>query len=195
MLKNQSVINAQQSSQNASESVRTSSTLNGLSASWYLVHTKPRQEDTALINLEQQGYMCYLPKLQIERIRRHKAEVVIEPMFPRYLFIQLNQRDENQSWAPIRSTIGVSQLVRFGTQIAKVDDRLLDLLRSRESTHPTESLFQPGEHVRVTEGPFIGFEAIYQTTDAERRSMILLEFLNKPVSVKINTAGLEKIAS
>jgi hypothetical protein len=36
---------------------------------WYLVHTKPRQEDVALANLERQGYECYLPQLRIERNR------------------------------------------------------------------------------------------------------------------------------
>lgn len=48
---------------------------------WHLVYTKAQQEDIALVNLERQGYTCYLPKLRIEKIRRRKTEVVIEPMF------------------------------------------------------------------------------------------------------------------
>ena len=57
---------------------------------WHLVYTKAQQGDIALLNLERQGYTCYLPKLRIEKIRRRKAEVVIEPMFPRYLFVRLD---------------------------------------------------------------------------------------------------------
>ena len=45
---------------------------------------------------------------------------------------------------------------------------------SREQALPAERLFTPGEQVQVAQGPFAGIEAIYQTTDAERRSMILL---------------------
>ena len=56
---------------------------------WFLVHTKPRQEDVALVNLERQGYRCYLPRLRVEKILRRKAVVVIEPMFSRYLFVRL----------------------------------------------------------------------------------------------------------
>lgn len=164
------------------------------STAWYLVHTKPRQERIALVNLERQGYPCYLPQLLIEKIRRGKAVVVSEPMFPRYLFVHLDTSGQGPSWAPIHSTLGVSRLVRFGSQPAKVDDGLVDLLRSRESTLPTETLFHPGEAVTVTEGPFAGIEAVYQTADAERRSLILLEILSRPVTLRVDTALLRKTA-
>jgi transcriptional antiterminator RfaH len=38
-----------------------------------------------------------------------------------------------------------------------------------------------------------GIEAIYQTADAERRSMILLEILSKPVAMQIDPARLRKV--
>lgn len=160
--------------------------------SWYLVHTKPRQEDVALANLERQGYECYLPQMRIERIRRRKAEVATEPMFPRYLFIRLDSSDQGKSWSPIRSTLGVNQLVHFGARAAKVDDTLVDLLRQRERSLPTEAMFHSGDSVVITDGPFAGIEAVYQTADAERRAFILLEILAKPVSMHIDTGRLRK---
>ena len=60
--------------------------------SWYLVPTKPRQEKTALINLELQGYECYLPMLSAEKLRQRVLSVIDEPLFPRYLFIRLDKR-------------------------------------------------------------------------------------------------------
>jgi transcriptional antiterminator RfaH len=160
--------------------------------SWYLVHTKPRQEEIALANLERQGYECYLPQMRIERIRRRKAEVATEPMFPRYLFIRLDSSDQGKSWSPIRSTLGVSQLVHFGARAAKVDDTLVDLLRQRERSLPTEAMFQTGDSVVIADGPFAGIEAIYQTADAERRAFILLEILAKPVSMHIDAGRLRR---
>ena len=160
--------------------------------SWYLVHTKPRQEDIALANLERQGYQCYLPQMRIERVRRRKAEISTEPMFPRYLFVRLDSRDQGKSWSPIRSTLGVSQLVHFGARAAKVDDSLVDLLRQRERTLPTEAMFHSGDSVVIADGPFAGIEAIYQTADAERRAFILLEILAKPVSMHIDAGRLRK---
>jgi transcriptional antiterminator RfaH len=159
---------------------------------WYLVHTKPRQEDVALVNLQRQGYECYLPQMRIERIRRRRAEITTEPMFPRYLFIRLDSSDQGKSWSPIRSTLGVSQLVHFGARAAKVDDTLVDLLRQRERALPTEAMFHSGDSVVITDGPFAGIEAIYQTVDAERRAFILLEILAKPVSMHIDAGRLRK---
>jgi len=46
--------------------------------------------------------------------------------------------------------------------------------------------------VVITDGPFSGIEAIYQTVDAERRAFILLEILAKPVSMHIDAGRLRK---
>ena len=165
----------------------TSSTM-----TWYMIYTKPRQEAVALTNLSRQRFECYLPMLRVEEIRQRKTVLVTETMFPRYLFIRLDTVGTGQSWSPIRSTLGVNQMVKFGGQPAKVDSQLIDLIRFRETSHALQPMFAPGEHVVVADGPFAGLEAIYQTTDAERRSMILLEMLSKPVSMRIDTTSLRK---
>ena len=160
--------------------------------SWYLIHTKPRQEALALTNLSRQGFECYMPMLRLQKIRQRKTALVAEPMFPRYLFIRLDTSGSGQSWSPIRSTLGVNQLVRFGGQPAKVDGQLIDLIRSREQGPHVQPLFSAGDNVTVADGPFAGLEAIYQNTDAESRSMILLNILSKPVAMRIDTASLRK---
>jgi len=160
--------------------------------SWYVVHTKIRQEALAMTNLNRQGFECYMPMLKMEKMRRHKATLVEEPMFPRYLFIRLDTSGSGPSWSPIRSTLGVSQLVRFGGQPAVVDSKLIELLRTREQVGQPERLFKSGERVVVADGPFAGIEAIFKTADAESRSMILLDVLSKPVAMRIETASLRK---
>ena len=160
--------------------------------SWYVVHTKIRQEALAMTNLNRQGFECYMPMLKMEKLRRHKATLVEEPMFPRYLFIRLDTSGSGPSWSPIRSTLGVSQLVRFGGQPAVVDSKLIELLRTREQVGQPERLFKSGEKVVVADGPFAGIEAIFKTADAESRSMILLDMLSKPVAMRIETASLRK---
>jgi transcriptional antiterminator RfaH len=159
---------------------------------WYLIHTKPRQEALALTNLSRQGFECYMPMLRLQKIRQRKTALVAEPMFPRYLFIRLDTSGSGQSWSPIRSTLGVNQLVRFGGQPAKVDGQLIDLIRSREQGTQAQALFSAGDNVTVADGPFAGLEAIYQNTDAESRSMILLNILSKPVAMRIDSASLRK---
>lgn len=92
-------------------------------------------------------------------------------------------------------TKGVSRLVTFGAEPAKVDDGLIGLLRVQEVSGQTkpERLFKPGERVRLNEAPFVGIEGIYQMADGERRVMVLIEILSKPVAVRVAPAGLRKV--
>ncbi len=161
---------------------------------WYLVHTKARQEHTAITNLQRQNFRCYMPMLYVEKVRRGKPLVVAEPMFPSYVFVQLDTSGQGQSWSPIRSTLGVRELVKFGGHPPKVDAELITALHEREQLQQSnpQALFAAGDKVVITHGPFAGIEAIYQTADAERRSMILLSMLNKPVSMRIEPGQLRK---
>ena len=162
---------------------------------WYLVHTKPRQEKCALENLARQGYECYLPSLPTEKLRQGLLTVAAEPLFPRYLFIRLGVEDSCKSWAPIRSTRGVSRLVRFGLEPARVDDALVELLRVREAglQAEPERLFERGQRVRLSDAPFAGIEGVYQMAEGERRALVLIEILSKPVAVRVAPASLRKV--
>ena len=122
--------------------------------------------------------------------------VADEPLFPRYLFIRLGMGDTAKSWAPIRSTKGVSRLVSFGIEPARVDDGLIELLRTQEAAVQSEPerLFKQGERVRLTEVPFAGIEGIYQMADGERRVMVLIEILSKPLAVRVAPASLRKVS-
>ncbi len=162
---------------------------------WYLVHTKPRQEKCALQNLEQQGYPCYLPTMPKERLRQGALTLADEPLFPRYLFIQLSTGDTAKSWAPIRSTKGVGRLVTFGVEPAKVDDALIEMMRTQEASvrGTPQRLFNPGERVGLTEGAFSGFEGIYQIPAGERRVMVLIELMSKPVYLRVPATSLRKL--
>lgn len=163
---------------------------------WYLVHTKPRQEKCALDNLQRQGYHCYLPTFPSEKLCQGLLTVSDEPLFPRYLFIRLGQGGGAKSWAPIRSTKGVSRLVCFGGEPARVHDDLIGLLRTQEASvqHDPERLFKPGQRVLLTEAPFVGIEGVYQMAEGERRVMVLIEILSKPVAVRVAPASLRKVS-
>jgi transcriptional antiterminator RfaH len=130
---------------------------------WYLVYTKPRQEEVALANLVRQGYGAYLPQVRQVRRRQGRRLNVVEPLFPRYLFIHLNAGTDN--WGPIRSTVGVASLVRFGQEPGRVPDALVAFLQDREGAEGLHEWAEPaklaaGDRVRVAEGAFQGYQGI-----------------------------------
>lgn len=161
---------------------------------WYLVHTKPRQEQRALENLQRQGYPCFLPTITAERVRGVRCVTVTEPLFARYLFIQLDDSLQGRSWGPIRSTLGVTGLVTFGHQPARVPEALVEQLRQQvaQLAAQPQPLFTPGQIVRITRGPFAGLEAVYQMPDGQQRAVVLLTLLQRECRVAVPVVALAR---
>ncbi|MBI3441694.1 MAG: transcription/translation regulatory transformer protein RfaH [Proteobacteria bacterium] len=160
---------------------------------WYLVYSKPRQETVAKVNLERQGYETYLPLMRAPRRRKGKMVSVVAPMFPRYLFIHLNSETDN--WAPIRSTLGVVSVVRFGRDPSEVPDKLIAVLRGREDDTGIHVLppdeYKAGARVRITQGGFAGYEGIFHSANSRQRVTVLLDLLGRRAQVHVDTDFIE----
>ncbi|HJV74758.1 MAG TPA: transcription/translation regulatory transformer protein RfaH [Noviherbaspirillum sp.] len=162
-----------------------------VAASWYLLQTKPRQEFRALQHLQNQGFVCFVPTLQVEKIVRGKLQACTEPLFSRYLFIRLGPANTN--WASIRSTRGVSKLVAFGNRLATLPDVCIEALQ--EAHHASfQRLFEPGERVAITQGPFAGLEGVYQLPDGEARALVLIDLMNQSQKLTFAVEALRKAA-
>src|SRR5256885_13535638 len=143
---------------------------------WYLVYTKPLCEAIAQANLERQGYQVHLPRLvQSVRWRQERRERIV-PLFPRYLFLRL--REGSQPLGPVRSSLGVSGVVRFGCRYAVVADEVICRLQARaDALTGLHRLTNPaplvtGEAVRIATGPFDGLEGIFQREDGTDRVVV-----------------------
>lgn len=150
------------------------------SLGWLVVMTKPKMEVVAKQHLMRQGFEVYLP-LWFELKRRQGTwKNVHSPMFLRYLFVRPSYSE--QSLAPIRSTWGVSQLVRFGTEPAWAGENLIleirQLERSRMRMGHDLTPFKEGEQVQVMDGPFKGVSAEVFSCD-QQRVILLLQVLGK----------------
>jgi len=161
--------------------------------SWYLIYCKPQQERIARDNLERQGYVVYLPLAPVRRRRKGRIVRVVDPIFPRYLFIYLSDRTDD--WGPIRSTIGVSSLVRFGQVPAKIPDTLIKGLRVREDSNGVQEMpergFKPGDKVRIAEGIMEGFEAIFHCQKSNERVILLLKIAENTAKIEIESSQIE----
>jgi len=158
--------------------------------SWYLVHTKPRQEFRALANLQDQGFECWLPQWRAQRVLQRKLTVVEEPLFPRYLFIQVA---DGVNWSPVKSTPGVTTIVRFGGVPGRVPPHVIEALQDEEALRlaaPVAPRFVHGQPVRITAGPFAGVKALFDIPDGEARALVLIELLSKPARLPVPVDSL-----
>ncbi len=161
---------------------------------WYLVYCKPRQEDVARRNLEQQTFETYLPKVRQPRRRLNRRIMTIEPMFPRYLFVCLDRAHDN--WGPIRSTLGVTSLVRFGQYPAPVPDDLITALKQREDEQGIQALpatdWTRGDALRIADGAMAGYEGVFLARSGRDRVVVLLDIMGKQARVRVDRDAVER---
>ena len=146
---------------------------------WYLVKTKSKQEDIAILNLENQNFHVYCPYALI----RNKNEV----LFPGYIFIQLDK--DTQNWSPIRSTKGVLYFVRFGLSYAKIPDNIIEFIKTNQ-LNTAEKLkninkFKSGDKVQITDGVFKNCIAIFKLYKPDERVILLMHLLGQQQKLTI----------
>lgn len=165
-------------------------TSNSPPAFWFAVFSKPRREAEAADQLERQGYTAFLPKVRSRRRLRGQWQNIVEPMFPRYLFLRAVPGQDDLR--PVRSTRGVIGLVRFGGEPQPVPEpviaELQRLCAGLDGVLELPAPLVPGSRVRVLEGPFAGCEADLLSLDGQRRALVLLELLGRsnPVALPLD---------
>jgi transcriptional antiterminator RfaH len=162
---------------------------------WYLVQCRARQDERALENLQRQGFECYRPVYESERLRRGRQHLTSAALFPGYLFIRLDRVNDN--WLPIRSTRGVIQVVRFNEFPLPVADGIVEQIRRRIEDKPIrEPYLKSGERVVLTfDGSFSGIEAIFVSSVGEERVMLLLAIMQSEQALVVPVKSVRKLQS
>jgi transcriptional antiterminator RfaH len=160
---------------------------------WYLAYTKPRQEDLARVNLEQQGFESYLPLYKKFRKTEQGPVSVFEPMFPRYIFFRPGK--PGQSISAVRSTKGITTIVRFGFEPAVIDEVLLQRIRQLEQDRNHATLVElsnlkAGQAVRLKHTALGGVEGLVQSVSSKRVA-VLLDILGRPAVVQLEHHQVE----
>jgi len=160
---------------------------------WYLAYTKPRQEEIARINLEQQGFDAYLPLFKKFKKTEQGPVSIYEPMFPRYIFFKPGK--PGQSISTVRSTKGITTLVRFGFEPAQIDGELLRRIRQLEEDRNHATLLElsklkAGQAVRLQHTALAGVEGLIQSVSSKRVE-VLLEILGRPAVVQLEHHQVE----
>ena len=162
---------------------------------WYTLHTKPNSEYQVASILREQGLQTYLPEIEVLTAQHRRQS---KPFFPCYLFIKADLDVVGPSqvqWVP-----GMRRVVAFEEQPAPLSDDVISLIQQKlgEFKNGGNSLarhsFQPGDTVRITEGPFQDMLAIFEgPTTPTQRVQVLLKILGAS-RVEIAVADLEKVS-
>jgi transcriptional antiterminator RfaH len=157
---------------------------------WWVVFTQPHKEQMVEGVLASMGLETFLPMIRPAHIRADRRPW--KPLFPRYLFVRAVLSKVPRSrleWLP-----GVSALVSFGGEPARVPQGVIDLLRRRVEllNQHGYGYIAPGERVRITSGPLKDLEAIFERPISDAgRVRILVHILGRLSACEVDIEVLE----
>lgn len=147
---------------------------------WYALRSKPNKERMLWKQLRAREFEVYYPRIFADPVDPRSRK--IRPFFPGYMFVQTNLgRVGASTFDYMPYAIG---LVSFGGRAASIQTEVIDGIRSRigdvtraEGTRADR--FRKGHPVTVTEGPFEGYDGLFDTRlSGNHRVRVLLELLS-----------------
>jgi len=164
---------------------------------WYALRSKPRKEEVVWRQLRTQGIEVYYPRLKVQPVNPRSRKV--RPYFPGYMFVQTEIETVGLStfqWMPF-----AMGLVCFGDEPAIVPENLVYAIRKRveEITAAGGELFeglQPGDKIVISDGPFAGYEAIFDArVPGSERVRVLLQLLNnqRQVPMELDSSYIQRV--
>jgi len=177
---------------------------------WYFVRCVGRSDAQAIESLRDMKFEVYYPKiLEMQPVPKRKLSAAqrisgVEikkpqqiPLFPRYVMTRFDI--QRSGWRDMFNFAGVGGLVCKNAMPARIDDALVVSIKGRENNGAVPGsasiriLFDVGDEVTVTAGPFASFpgivESVLDTTvadlDPEARIKVAVNIFGRPTPVEL----------
>jgi transcriptional antiterminator NusG len=172
---------------------------------WYVVHTQTGSEDkvkTALENrvashgLQDLITKVIIPTEQISEIRSGRKKVSQRKFFPGYLLLEMELNE--QTYFLIKTTPGVTGFIGLGKRPTPLpQDEVDSILKRTEETQAKpipKTIFEKGEQVRVTEGPFVNFNGSVDEIHPEKGKLkVSVSIFGRSTPVELEYWQVERI--
>lgn len=163
---------------------------------WYALRTKPRKEEVVWRQVHTQGFEVFYPRLRVNPVNPRAKKW--RAYFPGYMFVNADLEEVGLSifqWMP--HAMG---LVSFGGEAAVVPENLIQAIRKRveeiaAAGGEVMDGLKPGDVVQISDGPFRGYEAIFDSRlPGSERVRVLLELLGnqRKVPLEINPGHIRR---
>ena len=161
---------------------------------WIVVRSKPRSEKVAHNELVKKNIEAYLPLLKERRKWSDRKKWVEFPLFSSYLFARIDIKDS----IFVLQTQGVNTIVKFGKQIAIVQNSVIEAIRlAMEGGYQLEPVeyFVEGNQVEVIAGPMKGVKGIVAKLKGQNRLIIKIDAIQQALSIQIESKFIRNLNS
>jgi transcription antitermination factor NusG len=166
-----------------------------MAAYWYALQSKPNKEDALFGQLENHGFEVFFPRIRVTPVNPRARK--IKAYFPGYMFVHVDINAVGLStfqWMPF-----ARGMVVFDQEPAPVPDPLIQAIRRRvdEVNAAGGEIFEglrKGDDVFIHEGPFAGYEAIFDVRlpGSERVRVLIKLISQRQVPVELNAGNITR---
>jgi len=146
--------------------------------------------------LEEKFGQVLVPTEEVVEMRDGQKRKSARKFFPGYVLVEMDMDDE--SWHLVRDTPRVLGFIG-GTKehpapiSQKEADQILNRLEESTDKPRPRTLFEVGEAVRVTDGPFAEFEAVVESVNYEKsRLSVSVMIFGRATPVELDFSQVEK---
>ncbi|MBI2050150.1 MAG: transcription termination/antitermination factor NusG [Candidatus Staskawiczbacteria bacterium] len=171
---------------------------------WYVIHTYSGYEDAVAKNLKQRIeslgmedkiFNVIVPKEKKIKIKNGKRRTVEEKIYPGYVLVEMVVDDA--SWYVVRNTPRVTGFLGAGTTPIPVSKRDIDDLMKRMEVGAEPQFtvdVAVSTNVKITDGPFKGFEGKVSEIDQERGKIkVLVNMFGRDTPVELDSLQIKKV--
>jgi transcriptional antiterminator NusG len=172
---------------------------------WYVVHAysgfekqvmRTLLERVALNGYEDRFGEILVPTEEVVEMREGKKRKSERKFYPGYVLVQMEMDDE--TWHMVKNTPRVLGFIG-GTKdkpapiTEKEAEAILRRVESGVDKPKPKTLFEPGEIVRVTEGPFADFNGVVEEVDYDKsRVKVAVLIFGRSTPVELEFGQVEK---
>ena len=153
---------------------------------WLIAIYKINEVKRVEINLSNQKFDYYLPKIKIKKIN---AKDKFEVLFPGYIFINTSLKN----YSALNYTMGIKNIIKFGDRVSCLSSEEIEAIRmaeERSKIDPVDSQLKIGQDVVIASGSFKGIIAKVCSLPSKERVDLLLSFLGSRRKVTIQEKDL-----
>ena len=168
-------------------------------AKWYVVHTYSGHENKVKVNIEKMVENRNMQNLILEvvvptenviEVKDGQRKIKTRKMFPGYVIIKMIVT--NESWYLVRNTQGVTGFVGHGSEPIPLTDE--EVARMGIEKVFIELDVEPGDTVRVINGPFESFMGVVEDINREKQVLtVKVSMFGRDTPVELEFAQVEKV--
>lgn len=177
-----------------------------MSMRWYVVHAysgfeksvqKALKERVARSPMEHMFGQILVPVEEVMEVRSGRKSIAERKFFPGYVLVEMEMTDE--TWHLVKNTPKVTGFVGGSgmrpTPITQKEvDAILHQIQEGVEKPKPKILFEVGETLRVTEGPFADFNATVEEVNYDKnRLRVSVLIFGRATPVEVDFAQVEKV--